>query len=650
MKIAALLFGLSVLAVATARAQGPEIGGVVYAGAQRGATTSLLIDGKNLPGAQALIAGRGVQVLSLTPNEKGDYAEIKIAVAPDAPLGPREIRLVSPKGVSNPGRIWIDPFPQIRETEPNDEPAQAQLLDRTPVVVNGRIAPGADRDTFAIQAGAEETWVFDCCAARIRSQLDPVLELRDGRGQILKMAQSVWESDPRLIYRFEKAGRYFLTVRDTQYAAGANYGYLLTVGKLPVVTGCLPRGVQPGRTTEMQLEGVNLGATDRIAVTLPADTPPGEVWIAPQTANGPALPVPLLVDAAPVYRLREPPVADFLSSPPVNLDGAFLRSPRFTCRFHAGPQDHLVFDLLGRRIGSRIDGALRIMETAGKELAANDDAVGKDARLEFTPPAEGDYTLEARNVEEKTGPDCFYRLEVRRASPDFRLLLNDERMQVGVGGTTALTVVAERLRGFNAPITLCADGLPPGIVFSGGTIAPGQNSVEVTFTAPSDAKAGPAAIHLQGETTLNGRTVSREAVPREQYMPRAIDPGMFTDDSYRRPYREWVMFPLGVVERAEPFALSTDLHAVTLAPGQKVEIVVRAARRAGANGEIKLELRGVPDKVKPTVPAIAASQTEARITLTAAPDAPAALRNLILQGRLDSALQPAPAITLTVRR
>jgi hypothetical protein len=133
-------------------------------------------------------------------------------------------------------------------------------------------------------------------------------------------------------------------------------------------------------------------------------------------------------------------------------------------------------------------------------------------------------------------------------------------------------------------------------------------------------------------------------------MPRSIDPGMFTDDSYRRPYRDWELFPLGVVERAEPFSLSTDLHAVTLAPGQKVEIVVRAARRAGANGEIKLELRGVPDKVKPTVPAIAANQTEARISLTAAPDAPAALRNLILQGKLDNAVQPAPAITLTVRR
>jgi hypothetical protein len=157
-------------------------------------------------------------------------------------------------------------------------------------------------------------------------------------------------------------------------------------------------------------------------------------------------------------------------------------------------------------------------------------------------------------------------------------------------------------------------------------------------------------IRLRGAALQDGQTIAREAVPREPYMPRSIDPGMFTDDSYRRPYREWEFFPLGVVERAGPFSLTTDLHTVTLAPGQKAEIVVRAARRMGANGEIKLELRGVPDKVKPMVPPIAAGQTEARITLTAAPDAPAALRNLILQGRLDNALQTAPAIMLTVRR
>jgi pSer/pThr/pTyr-binding forkhead associated (FHA) protein len=47
-------------------------------------------------------------------------------------------------------------------------------------------------------------------------------------------------------------------------------------------------------------------------------------------------------------------------------------------------------------------------------------------------------------------------------------------------------------------------------------------------------------------------------------------------------------------------------------------------------------------------PPIPAGQMETRVTLTAAPDAPAALRNLIIQGRLDNAVQPAPAIRFEV--
>lgn len=643
--IAALL-SLSPVAVA----QGPEIKGVVFAGVQRGTTGSVLIDGGNLRGATVMLSGRGVQVEGFEPNEKGDYAEIRVSVAPDAPLGPREIRVGSAKGVSGPARLWVDPFPQVREAEPNDDPGRAQELDRTPVVVNGRMPVAPDRDTFSFQADAQETWVFDANCARLRSRLDPILELRDANGHTLKMVQSAWESDPRLIYTFEKAGRYFLTIRDTQYLAGADYNYCLTVGPLPAVTGFIPRGERPGRRVGLELTGVNLGGKARAIVSLPADTPPGEFWTTIETERGPSLPIPLLVNEAPVTGVTETNATMPLPLLPTFLDGAFQRYPRMRFFVRATPKDRLLFDLWGRRIGSRIDGALRILDSTGREVAANDDAIGKDARLEFVPPREGVYTIEARNVEEKIGPDCFYRLEARRVAPDFRLMLNVDRLHVGAGGTAAVMVVAERLHGFNGPIEVRAEGLPPGVVFSGGTIAPGQSSLEVTLTAPPDAPHGAAVVHLRGVAALENQTAIREAVPRHPYLPRAIDPGTFTDDSYRPPYRAWDILPLGVIERAEPFALEAAPRAVTLAPGQTAGIVVRAVRRDGADGEIKLELRGLPDKVTATAPPIAAGQTETRVILTAAPDAPASLRNLILQGRWEKAVQPAPAVRCEVVR
>src|SRR5579872_5761221 len=306
-----------------ALAQGPEIAGLLPAGGQRGTTAVVQVDGKNLQGAKVLLSGRGVRVESTAPNAAGDGATVKLAIAPDAPLGPREIRIGTPKGVSNPARMWVDALPSIGEVEPNDDPAHAQRLDRTPMVVDGCIQSPTDRDTFSFQAGDGETWVFDVNAARIRSRLDPVIELRDEAGSLVKMAQSTWESDPRLLYTFAKGGRYLVTVRDTQFLGGPDFVYRLTVGRLPVVTGFLPRGEKPGRPVDLLLQGVNLGGTTKAVVTIPPDTPPGEFWTTVQTANGPALPFPLLVDSNPVAGITETDATMPLPLLPVSLDGAF---------------------------------------------------------------------------------------------------------------------------------------------------------------------------------------------------------------------------------------------------------------------------------------------------------------------------------------
>jgi hypothetical protein len=633
-----------------APAQAPEIAGILPAGGQRATSTVIHVDGRNLKNAQVMLSGSGVRVEKVEANAAGDQATVHLAIASDAPLGPREMRLWTPGGVSNPGRLWIDVFPEQMETEPNDNAAHAQTLDRFPVVVNGRIQAPTDQDVFAIRAGAGETWVFDCNAARLISHLDPMLELRNEAGQPLDMAQSLWESDPRLIYRFTKAGRYFLTLRDTQFLGGPDYVYRLTVGKLPTLTGFLPRGGRPGETVMLQAEGVNLGAAKSLQVALPADAAPDDVWVSPETENGPALPIRLLVDTLPVVSVGKSPGDMPLPAPPCLLDSLFTHSPRQRFTLRAAAKERLEFDLLGRRISSRIDGALRVLDAAGKEIAANDDAVGKDARLEFTAPAAGVYTLEVRNVGEATGPDCFYRLAVRRAEPDFKVMLSDDRLHVGAGGTTAVTVTAERLHGFDGPITITAEALPKGAVCRGGVIAPGRNTGELTLTAPPDTPLGASIIRLRGTATIAGRTIAHNVVPREQYLPRAIDPGMFTDDSYRRPYHDCEILPLGVVPRAEPFALETTPETVTLAPGQHIEITVRAVRRPGADGEITLELGDLPGKVKAELKPIPAHQTESRILLTAAPDAPAAVRSLVVRGHLDKTVEPAPAVTLTVRR
>ena len=639
---------LFLLLAGSATAQEPELAALDPAGGQRGTTVVVRAEGKNLQGAKALVGGHGITVQSVAPTTAGDAAVLHLVIAPDAPLGPCEVRLGTTHGVTSPRRFWVDVYPDVPEVEPNDTPAQAQTIDRTPVVIDGRIGAPMDRDVFAFHANAGETWVFDICAARLRSRLDPVLELREETGHLLKMAQSVWEEDPRLIVTFPKAGRYLLTLRDTQYLGGPDFVYRVTLGPVPAITGFLPHGVAPGQSVTLQLQGVNLGSTQRAPVSIPAEAAASVAWISCATEHGPALPIPLLVDKTPVWIAPESPAPLPLPAFPICVDGVFGRSPQAQYAFHAGPADHLDFTLRTRRLGSPIDGAIRVLDSAGHALPSTESTAAKDVRLEFSPPREGMYVLEARNVDETTGPDCGYRLEARRAQPDFRALLNVDHIHVNMTGTTALPIVVERVEGFAGPIRIQAVEMLPGVVCSGGIVAPEQNGTEITLTAGAGVVPITGFLHLRATAQIGGKPVAHEVVARESYLPRSIDPGMFTDDSYRRPYYTWETAALGVVEGAPAFTLTATPDAVTLTPGQKAQITVRAVRSKEAQGEIALEMHGLPDTVSVQAPPIAANKTETTITLTAGAKARATLRTIVIQGKLGNTVQPAPAIPFRV--
>src|SRR5205085_12052592 len=106
---------------------------------------------------------------------------------------------------------------------------------------------------------------------------------------------------------------------------------------------------------------------------------------------------------------------------------------------------------------------------------------------------------------------------------------------------------------------------------------------------------------------------------------------------------------LATTDQAPPFSLAGG-DSIDLAPGAKAEITVKATRRGTANGEIKLELRNLPEKVTDSAASIPAGQTETRINLTAAADAPASVTNLIVQGKLDKSTEIAPGIRLSVSK
>ena len=90
----------------------------------------------------------------------------------------------------------------------------------------------------------------------------------------------------------------------------------------------------------------------------------------------------------------------------------------------------------------------------------------------------GDYIVEAGNVEEVTGPDCYYRLDASLVQPDFKIAIETDRLAVPRGGTIELPVTLERLGGYAGPVTVRVENLPPGVRSQGGIVPAGKNNVD----------------------------------------------------------------------------------------------------------------------------------------------------------------------------
>lgn len=543
------LTAMSIMALA----QAPEIGGLLPAGGPRGQTTHVRVDGKNLVGARLHLRGGGISVKSQQVSPNGEQLDLELAVDFDASLGPHELRLTTTKGVSNGARFWVDVYPNHVLEQPMQEGTPALVLDgMAPVVINGRIASRAGRDRFTLTAAAGEAWVFDCFADRIRSRFDPVIEIKNDQGVIQLLAQSTWESDPRFRYRFAKAGCYTVIVRDSEYNGGPNYTYRLFAGRVPFVDAYSPRGGQAGHRFQVALHGTDL-ASMSAAITIPANIEQGTYWAAVEPNQGKPAILPFLVSSDPVEAVGDVDTVRVLPALPCAIDGVFSRTPRARFSFHAKAKVPYLFDLLGRRIGSRIDGEIRILDESGKQIAENDDApgLGKEARLAFTPAADGNYTVEVRNVEEITGTNCYYRLKVRAITPDFQIAIATDRLTIPQAGTMTLPVTIERDGGFAGPVEVHLEGLSPGVTAAPATIAAGKPSVDVVLKAAPNSALVDAEIHVIGKAIIGNSPVVHEAPAWEQYEHRSIDLVLSVEFGYTRPHHLWEMLLLAVTP-AEP--------------------------------------------------------------------------------------------------
>ena len=256
----------------------PDITRLEPGGVQAGATTHVIVTGTNLAGLREVkfsIAGLKAEIVKV--DAKGTSAELAISADAKVPRTQATLSVSTPAGTSVTKKLLVDYLPQIV----THTAAQPTALDMLPVNIWGTLTETGQQDNYRFTAQKGATIIFDLAAKRIDSKaISARLEIFDNRGKLLAGNNGLDSgSDPFIAFTAPRDGAYVARIREITLEGSANHAYRLTVGALPYVTGWWPLSVPANRESAVHLIGHNL-TTESVTVkagaegeiSLPLDT------------------------------------------------------------------------------------------------------------------------------------------------------------------------------------------------------------------------------------------------------------------------------------------------------------------------------------------------------------------------------------------
>lgn len=450
-----------------------------------------------------------------------------LTVNPDAATGMREMRFRTSSGLSNPIRFFIGEKPEVYEKEPNEKSATNPLI-HPPFILNGQILPGdVDRFQFSAKAGqslliqAHARSIIPYLADAVPGWFQATLTLFDSKGKELSYADDYrFSPDPVLFYKIPEDGNYTIEIRDSIYRGREDFVYRISIGEDPFITSIFPLGGKHGRKATVEMVGWNL-PTMQVALDTRKE-PGGAHSFQLKHSNE----IPFAVDELPecleaannntiktAQEIQTPMIINGRIDTPGDVDV-------FKIKGREG--ERLIVDVNARRLHSPVDSKVKLTDASGKVIAWNDDTpqlnLGMlthhaDSRLSVQLPKAGTYYISMADTQGKGGVEYGYRLRLSRPHPDFSLTATPASITVKLGCTIPISVHVLRKDGFDGEIDLVLKDAPKGFRLSGATIPAGVEKVQMTLTAPRDAKNTLFEIRLQGRSKIDRGVVTRDVLP-----------------------------------------------------------------------------------------------------------------------------------------
>jgi hypothetical protein len=494
----------------------PRLLTIAPMGGQAGTTLEVDITHQNIETARELLFSTPKITAKpvVTPDGKTVPNKFLVTIAPDAPVGVHDARILSKMGLSAPRAFSVDSLPEVTRSKPNTKVENAWALQPNSIC-NATASPRAV-DYYSFQGIKGRRILVQCNAARVDSKLSPVVIVADAKGDDLVVSRTsgVLEFTP------PADGPYLIKVHDLTFKGGNEHFYRLALrevqGSSPVLR---PETTARASSFSWPPEG------------LPKDAPTHETE--PNNTPSQAQKISL----------------------PCDLSGNFSSANDLDVfEFQAKKGEVWWVEVASERLGLNTDPSVliqRVTKTGNQETltdaaeledipspmkmgtyvaasrydgphhqAGSPDVLGK-----FEAKEDGTYRLLLKDLVRGSRREAegAYRLVIRKANPDFAVVAwaahqvmrqNDwgtvpKPIALRAGITMAFEVVTVRRDGFNGEIEIGMEDLPPGVTASGLTIPAGALTGMLFITADENAVPAHSIAKIFGRAQINGTPVTR---------------------------------------------------------------------------------------------------------------------------------------------
>jgi len=638
----------------------PQVRSMSPLGGRAGETLEVHVSGKWLDNTLSVAFARPDIRAELLSSEFGSV-KLKISIGSRVPTGLHDYRLRTTHGTFV-GVFHVASLPTAGETESNDDIAHAHKI-ALPAIIHG-IVTARDYDLFRFHARQGETLVFDVLARRAGSDLDATLAVLDERGNELDFNDDFYiHKDPHLAFTAPRSGTYFVQVSGSQEGGSPSSSYLLIAGAVPHMLRVLPAGARRGSSTELRITGLNLDRVERLVLgdglgegkvvhathdsltvrlETPASVAPGSYPLR-AFAGGVEAPLPLTVLVSDLEEDLAMPASSRAQPQPVRIPSAISgvleqrRSAHFFT-FEVKSGDRLVFEVDAMKLGYLVDPVLAIYSLDGELLASDDDRLQQnggeppnlDPYLVHRFDKAGRYLAMIRDLAQRGDLNYLYRLAIYPAKPDFDVKVLTPAITLYRGQTALLPVRVRRQGGWETPVEVWLEDLPPGVTTDKQIAEPKPTVVKdncaldhrldgtnvgLPLHVSAGAATGSYSLRLRARGEHDGRAVEHGAEILYKWESVGKVTGAIADQTLVATVTE---FPPVILDVPSTF---------TIRPGLPARVRVRVTRFDGAKSPLSIEPESPVDglKFENNILAPGAEQVELRV-IASGPVKPGAFR------------------------